>query len=519
MFNSVSPIGANLSSFQEYKKEQQALCEDIRKISSIIGTDPPFNLTGKLFKNSSQSKQIEILKTSQERSEDLFCKLWTQAIGAVKTHVNEKGETWIHQAISSLREKTITFLLDQGESIQTLDKNGSTPLDSGIRNFAGELYIRLVARDAGFSDEILKCRLFGHRFSLKGNLFEGIHPRWTRILVDSLLASISSTWDLTKSKRFDPSNFKNIKNCLSNSCSKDFEAHYQESKKLGTLLHCGWAKHATGVIFTSKLCITIDTGNEDGGIDFFHLGTFEKTTITRAMECLSNNYFNQVSEETGEKYLHTTLPQELQLSRIHKIEYSQMSGNCAWMVYKSALLAFFMLQEIGEKQVDEVIIKGSLGKVKEDFLIWDWHDSSESLRKAIPLLQKHHKYFGSYASIRSDLISNLLKETRIQSEALQFWLMSLIELDKNAKDWRDLASNKPLYVIAIERKFFRLLLELYKLGIKEDESYLGMISVLDEEYQNLSNAIKEGLADPKDQQDLLRLVNKYIQPVCIVYWV
>lgn len=160
----------------------------------------------------------------KDRNEPLVNFLIKRKVNLDKqTIYNERlHQTPLHLAIIYEFEEIAKLLLEAGAKVQVINYEGDTPYMCLLLSdvFSDSFKQHLHEKDDGYSDQLIKLRLFGLRFGLAGLLFEGASGKMT---IAEVVPSFLSYMEKEAAPAFKE-NFELIKDNLFNSDPKD--PHY-----------------------------------------------------------------------------------------------------------------------------------------------------------------------------------------------------------------------------------------------------------------------------------------------------
>lgn len=250
-------------------------------------------------------------------------------------------------------------------------------------------------RDKTFNEELMTCSLFGHRFSLRGELFEGLNIQQTSKVWHLIAKSLESiSQNENRYLQHYPKMISATIETLGTDKS-DPEALSLRSLEKFSIVPCGWRKHAVVALFSKKIVVKINTAkNRDetpNGMAFYSINNCDNEVRKNAIKTLIHYNRDAVPASKGFKYFTNTLSTQLDTELLAFIPFTQKSGNCAWSASKLAVLAHFILFDIEAegKTCSKNAIECSFQKVASAFDEWDIMDRMISIKEALPLLKKY----------------------------------------------------------------------------------------------------------------------------------
>jgi hypothetical protein len=259
----------------------------------------------------------------------------------------------------------------------------------------GAILKEMDKRDEGFTEELTTCSLFGHRFSLKGELFEGLNIEQTSRVWRLIARSLESA--SRNENRFLQHSPKMISATVEvlDTDKSDPEVLSLRSLEKSSIVPCGWKGHSVVALFSKNIVVKINTArNSDGspnGMAFYSINKTDKEVRTNAIKTLIQYDSDKVPAPKGFEYFTNTLSTQLDAELLAVIPFAQKSGNCVWSANKLAVLAHFILFDIEAegKAVSKEAIDRSFRNVASAFDEWDIRDRMTSISETVPLLKKH----------------------------------------------------------------------------------------------------------------------------------
>lgn len=250
-------------------------------------------------------------------------------------------------------------------------------------------------RDDSFTEELTTCSLFGHRFSLKGEQFEGLNIKQTSRVWHLLARSLEAV--SSNENRFLQRSPKMISATIEalDANKSDPEALSLRSLEKTSIVPCGWKGHAVVALFSQNIVVKINTAiNSDdypSGMEFYYINNSDKEVRTSAIKTLIQHNSESVSAAKGFEYFTNTLSAQLDAELLALIPFEQKSGNCIWLASKLAVLAHFILfdMEVEGKTFSKEAIDSSFRSVASAFDEWDIRDRMMSISETLPLLKKY----------------------------------------------------------------------------------------------------------------------------------
>lgn len=282
--------------------------------------------------------------------------------GAEINAKDEKLFTPLHEAALSKNETLIKFLFQNGASAQALDIKGFTPLcylKTLLFPFPQNQYLDLIEKDQGLTDLLISLRLFGHRFSLNGRLFESSTlPLTFNELADSFQSFLEKHPTDNPKLQELPSIFKEA---IANESNVDYFVKRVSEGKL-TIVPVKWLGHGVSlVIWKGFLCKC----NRGGGSDRYNaklkIYKIEKPeeirpfleNLLRSNSVLESdkNSLNIPQKEIQEKIktdkiqlFENYIEPILRLKLVRSLPYrSQNGGHCGWVAAKMSLRSCLIL--------------------------------------------------------------------------------------------------------------------------------------------------------------------------------
>lgn len=216
-------------------------------------------------------------------------------------------------------------------------------------------------------------KLMGHRFSLKGKLFEGVKPYY----IHYFCKQIYKTSYLRDSIRED---FSFIPNITVETAMERYSAHQN------VVVPTGWLGHATSVVFKNKVCAKINLGDKSGsfsGISFYIMESGTPEKIKKAISSLLT-YKKEASKENVEvavHYFNDEIDKELGLKKFAWVRREQDSGNCGWVAIKHAFETILMNNEMDTNTIAALTFEEAnhvFLKIKGEFNNWESVDRYNS---------------------------------------------------------------------------------------------------------------------------------------------
>ena|GEM_PF-4261273 len=250
-------------------------------------------------------------------------------------------------------------------------------------------------RDDRFTEELTTCSLFGHRFSLKGEQFEGLNIEQTSML-SNLIAKSLKTVSCNENKFLhrSPKMISATIEALDTDKS-DPEFLSLRSLKKPSIVPCGWNGHSVVTLFSKNIVVKINTArnsdNSLNGVAFYVINNRDNEVRTNAIKTLIQYNRELVPAQKGFEYFTNTLSAKLEAELLTLIPFAQKSGNCAWSASKLTVLALFILFDMkAEKKVfSREAIEHSFRNVASAFVEWDTEDCIMSVSETVPLLKKY----------------------------------------------------------------------------------------------------------------------------------
>ena len=411
-----------------------------------------------LFPEASKELQIAGLIVATDTA---FAKLWAIASQEVKDYCSIRGATWLYGALIKNQKARVEFLLKENFNVRSVVTNGITPYFAALQRVEvfGEAIVEDIRKkDGGYSEDMVKCRLFGHRFELAGEYFEGVAPwkiEWVTHGIIKTLKELSAN-PLYRSS-FSPAQVDNLVEVFTLS-TKDSEQLYARAQKKETLVNAGWNGHIVTVIFTPSICVKINTGTGDKrGISFYKIKTKDQERVKSVIKSLKDN--KNGTEAEGQRYFDEAMDKELNLEFVYSIWFHQKVGNCGYFANKCSLLALMIFQQMTEvENINERQLKTEFLKVLPAFAHWESLDRCRSISEALPILKKYPEYF-DFDKIVSQIIRAGI--SRHEDDVI----IALVQAEPSLKDWKDPTFNWQLPRLAFYWRNLELFVYLVKLGL------------------------------------------------------
>jgi hypothetical protein len=255
-------------------------------------------------------------------------------------------------ACSDPAEDILKILLHKGFDVQFVSY-GKTPFMIAQICERDTLLNILKPYDQDFSKKFLNIKLLGHRFSLKGKLYEGAHKLFTTKSLSNSIEKFSNT----NNKFLDVQLL--LQECAASlrNFSKNFSVQecceqYNKGKflNLATTWHEGAnLGHATHLVLYKGLLAKCNRGSRSSsfksGIHIYRIHQPEK--LQEALEA-----YNKTEETSRQQFFEREIDQMLEADYLYCFSLKdQKTGNCTWVSAKASLWAMLLLKKIANPQL------------------------------------------------------------------------------------------------------------------------------------------------------------------------
>lgn len=346
------------------------------------------------------------------------------------------GNSLLHHAVVS-NPKTVSFLIQQKMNAQVLNSNGYTPLLLAQKNekkgFDNSNLLALKVADAGFTSAVKTACLFGHRFELKGPLFEGFYTH--KLFYKSLAYSYR-----VYSQPFPSQVQSLVLETLSMAAEFKLDQVIQRYKDHQmVVIPTGWSNHSTSCIFWKNYFVKINLGDQSGqypGIKFYtYLNENPSVRTPLVIQKLWNDKQktkeNTAFDQQMIDYFKKGIKDELKLSKKAWISFQQISGNCLWVSAKYTLLALEILQQLQDEELSFNVVQKASNQCLASFWKWEELDLILSLGRVEIFVSGKYSSLFDQPTVFSKIIQRSLTER--QERVIQ----KIIEMYPDFKDWRD----------------------------------------------------------------------------------
>ncbi len=419
---------------------------------SFVNESPIFT---ELWNTVNEEEQVAVIEflICVDAEIDVFKKFWAMVPPEVKNHVGKNGVSWIEYAIEMCRKEILDFLLDEVRDINFNFQNiSTTPLARARRcaTVLGQTLIdKIAGKDNGFTDDIERCIIFGHRLSLKG-VFEGFDKGRFNLLSDQIIDSMKVASKSYECNAFLPSRVLQIEEAFEFAHSEP-ETAFERSFKHCTIVHSSWSGHRANCVFKDRVLVKIDTGTGTRrGLQFYHIKNPDQALRKAAMTTLFNNSKYNIDREIGSVYFHETIDHELDLEILAWLEIEQKVGNCAWSASKATLLAIMILQEADENSdpLDKDKIQKAYYTVKNPYVTWGDKDDIKDFVTPLKIIEKYPKIFDLHKII-DEIILNALEDGK------ELHIVNVLLHDKKLVNWQHPQTGKSLIRCCYEKRMLR----------------------------------------------------------------
>lgn len=323
---------------------------------------------------------------------------------------------YLNQALREGNSKIAKYLLQGSTNTLTIDEKGLTPLmharlKEKSKRVNDEIYQLLKKQDCNFTSLVKQVVLFGYKFSLKGNHFEGFHRN--DFFIKSMIKDLRQLLEVESYPSID-----RVISSLEAAVFPRFERSINLfSNDLCTLIPCKWVKHSVSWIFFSvswiffrDICVKINLGDdaECPGINFFSIAKLSPEKIKEMIGGLCKIRECNIREDAI-SYFNKEMDQEHDLNHLFWIEQERKSGNCGWDLAKLALLALFILYEIKpQEKIDSDTLYKAYHSVKKLYSIWEDRVLVFNLKQIEPTLKS--KFLCDLIKIDSNAMIKQLKD-------------------------------------------------------------------------------------------------------------
>lgn len=270
---------------------------------------------------------------------------------------NSYEESPLHIAAREGASEAMIALLKGGGDARALNCVSFTPLMIHLTRespLSAEASAMLRQMDNGFSDCLVELRLIGHRFSLKGPLFESFSAR---IAVPSLAARLEelAARDTNRSSLLAMS--RALQDAISPTRTVDDCAERIQLGEMVVVIS-GWYRHATCTVFCDGWVATANRGgyyHRSPGIAIQKVGNYLEleSVIERLMRPIRGNSPEVRKQMLADvthfekgmwELLETGVPIHLPLK-------GQSTGNCGWVAAKLAVKLMLLFRKWNEVSV------------------------------------------------------------------------------------------------------------------------------------------------------------------------
>jgi hypothetical protein len=359
-----------------------------------------------------EGAKLDLLNDKQESP--LFCAVehgkysiveYLLKSGANPNIRNKDLNTPLHAAAHMDRdEQFFNCLLAHGADARALNRRGETPLmmllARGFHIIEGEKFLTLREKDGGLTQIGHGLCLLGHRFSLKGPLFEGSHNHVTFSEVGNSFYTYLGPTPMDQSFLEIPFLFTQAAYHIGN------VNYFLQKIEKGetTVIPLRWLGHATSLVISGNLLCKNNSGEMSGekpGITIYEIQDTSnmREVLTKFLrpdsgtpkesENISLSKFPELfSKIKSDKvdFFNGGLEASLKLKELHYLDIHQKSKNCGWMAAKMALKGVLIVRQMQKN--GSYNVQDAESQIKPTYDGWIKFDSLYAVSTAPYLTQE-----------------------------------------------------------------------------------------------------------------------------------